>query len=80
MAGYGGMDDASLDAIIFVENQIALCKLLLPVGESLHNCIECGDIIPEGRRLALPGVSKCISCQKIVDAHRPKIRVTRHIL
>ena len=80
MAGYGGMDDASIDAVIFVENQIELCKMLLPTGESLQNCVECGDKIPEARRMALPGVKTCISCQKLVDMHRPKIKVTRHIL
>ena len=80
MAGYGGIDDASVDAIIFVENQIGLCQMLLPTGESSIHCIECGDVIPEARRVALPGVKTCIPCQKIIDMQRPKIKVTRHIL
>ncbi|MFZ7090069.1 DksA/TraR family C4-type zinc finger protein [Primorskyibacter sp. 2E233] len=33
-----------------------------PVGESLTECAECGEEIPEKRRLALPGVKLCIDC------------------
>lgn len=35
-----------------------------PSGESLHNCGDCGDEIPAGRRRALPGVRTCIYCQQ----------------
>jgi phage/conjugal plasmid C-4 type zinc finger TraR family protein len=27
-------------------------------------CDECGEPIPEGRRLAVPGVRLCVSCQE----------------
>lgn len=33
-----------------------------PVGESLPECAECGEEIPEKRRLALPGVKLCVDC------------------
>ena len=33
-----------------------------PVGESLSECAECGEEIPEKRRLALPGVKLCVDC------------------
>lgn len=33
-----------------------------PVGESLAECAECGEEIPEKRRLALPGVKLCVDC------------------
>lgn len=33
-----------------------------PVGESLADCAECGEPIPEARRLALPGVKLCLDC------------------
>lgn len=80
MSGYGGVDDESLTAMIYVDNQVALCRLLIPSGESLQYCTECGGKIPEGRRLALSGVSKCISCQEIKDTKRPKIKVVTYIL
>ncbi|MDF0598312.1 DksA/TraR family C4-type zinc finger protein [Psychromarinibacter halotolerans] len=38
-----------------------------PVGESLTECAECGEDIPEKRRLALPGVKLCIDCQQERD-------------
>ena len=33
-----------------------------PVGESLTECAECGEEIPEARRTALPGVKLCVDC------------------
>ena len=38
-----------------------------PVGESLTECAECGEEIPETRRLALPGVKLCVACQQERD-------------
>ncbi|MFT3689580.1 DksA/TraR family C4-type zinc finger protein [Paenirhodobacter sp.] len=38
-----------------------------PVGESLTECAECGEEIPEARRIAIPGVKLCIDCQKARD-------------
>ena len=34
---------------------------------SLKICIECGDDIPEARRLAVPGVRYCVYCQERHD-------------
>jgi phage/conjugal plasmid C-4 type zinc finger TraR family protein len=44
-----------------------------PEGESLSECAECGEPIPEARRAAIPGVKLCIDCQRERDA-RPVIR------
>lgn len=33
-----------------------------PVGESLSECAECGEDIPQARREALPGVKLCLDC------------------
>lgn len=33
-----------------------------PSGESFHACAECGEEIPEKRRVALPGVKLCVEC------------------
>lgn len=32
-------------------------------GPSRETCIECGNPIPEARRIAVPGVKRCITCQ-----------------
>lgn len=53
--------EASLDeALDFVRRQ-------LPAGESAHECAECGAVIPEARRRALPGVQLCVNCQEALD-------------
>lgn len=44
-----------------------------PEGESLSNCAECEEPIPEARRTAVPGVKLCIDCQSERDI-RPVIR------
>lgn len=31
---------------------------------SAETCWECGDIIPDRRRQAIPGVQYCVSCQE----------------
>ena len=36
-------------------------------GESLAECADCGEPIPEARRLAVPGVTLCIACQTEAD-------------
>jgi len=39
-----------------------------PQGESAHDCVGCGEPIPEARRIALPGVKLCIDCQQERDS------------
>jgi len=46
----------------------------LPKGkESALECHECGEPIPEGRRVAMPGVQTCIHCQTAIE-HRDRQR------
>lgn len=37
---------------------------------SLEECAECGDAIPEARRLAVPGVTMCVHCQERSERFR----------
>jgi phage/conjugal plasmid C-4 type zinc finger TraR family protein len=57
------IDDSIADAILEARSR-------MPSGESLAECEECGDDIPERRRVALPGVRTCIVCQGARDARR----------
>jgi phage/conjugal plasmid C-4 type zinc finger TraR family protein len=50
-----------------VKDAIDRAKSHLPAGESLLHCLECGQEIPEARRLAMPGVQLCIACQEAAD-------------
>ena len=46
-----------------VADAVARARSRMPRGESLRECEDCGEAIPEGRRRAVPGVRLCISCQ-----------------
>ncbi len=70
MAGGWAKDGAVNEQIeaSLQDELLRLRSLELPKGESLVNCAECGDPIPEKRRLALRGVALCIDCQRERDA------------
>jgi len=36
-------------------------------SESLTHCIECGREIPERRRQAIEGCTRCVECQELED-------------
>jgi phage/conjugal plasmid C-4 type zinc finger TraR family protein len=52
-----------------VKDAIDRAKSLLPTGTSLVHCADCGEEIPEARRVAIPGVRLCIACQQKVESH-----------
>ena len=31
---------------------------------SLKNCIDCENVIPEARRIAVPGCDRCVCCEQ----------------
>lgn len=37
------------------------------VGESLHECEDCGEEIPVARRELVPGVRKCRDCAELAE-------------
>lgn len=79
MSGYGGPDDEQENVLATVDNGIALARMMLPKGESALLCHECGDPIPEARRLAQVGCKFCIGCQEGHDKH-PRLKVLDRIL
>jgi len=50
-----------------VDEAVARVRGNLPKGESATHCDECDAQIPERRRLAVPGVRLCITCQEKLD-------------
>ncbi len=46
-----------------VTDGVLTARARMPSGEGSAHCVECGDEIPEARRLALPGAHTCVSCQ-----------------
>lgn len=50
-----------------VEDAVQRARQALGQGESEQYCCECGEAIPEARRLALRGVRYCLHCQEAID-------------
>lgn len=68
MAGGWSSDGAVQDQIdATVEDAIQRARNELPRGKSLRRCEECEAQIPKARRLAVPGVRLCVSCQAELD-------------
>ncbi len=69
MASGWANDDAVNEQInSTIEDAVARARGEIPRGESLTECEECGDPIPEARRKAIPGVRLCITCQQEKDS------------
>jgi len=41
-----------------------------PQGEARTQCLECGKKIPEARRKAVPGCSRCRDCAELFEVSR----------
>jgi phage/conjugal plasmid C-4 type zinc finger TraR family protein len=68
MAGGWTRDGAVQDQIDdSVKDAVSGARARLPAGESAEYCDDCGELISERRRAALPGVRTCISCQAARD-------------
>jgi len=68
MASGWARDGAVQDQIdASVEDAVKYARNRLPSGESLSQCEECDSKIPEARRMAIPGVRLCLSCQEGLD-------------
>jgi phage/conjugal plasmid C-4 type zinc finger TraR family protein len=71
MAGGWSRDGAVQEQIdASVDDAVARARSRIPRGESLTHCEDCGEEIPEKRRLAVPGVRRCVACQKEADDAR----------
>ncbi len=53
--------DAAADLEEMERNQ-AINRRVRYVGISATRCGECGDLIPQGRRDAVPGCKLCVEC------------------
>ena len=68
MAGGWYKDGAVQDQIdASVNDAVKRARTHLAQGESRAECEDCGEPIPEKRRIALPGVRRCVPCQREQD-------------
>lgn len=71
-AGDNAVNDQIRDSI---NDEARRAREALPKGESLRICAECGEDIPEARRLALPGVRLCRPCQEEIDRQQSRVAI-----
>ncbi|MEA1064952.1 DksA/TraR family C4-type zinc finger protein [Erwinia sp. HR93] len=55
-----------------VQDAVSRARSAIPKGESLLYCDECGETIPEARRVAIPGVRLCVKCQETLDKQQAR--------
>ncbi|MCU5772960.1 DksA/TraR family C4-type zinc finger protein [Erwiniaceae bacterium BAC15a-03b] len=68
MASGWASDDAVQQQIdSTIDDAVQRARKQLHAGASAEFCLECGEPIPEARRIALPGVQYCVSCQQLHD-------------
>jgi phage/conjugal plasmid C-4 type zinc finger TraR family protein len=68
MATGWAQDGAVQDQIdATVKDAVERARSGLAAGPSLSHCAECGNEIPEARRIAIPGVRLCVPCQEAQD-------------
>ena len=78
MAGGWARDGAVQDQIDdTVADAVNSARARLPSGESAEHCEECDEVIPAGRRRALPGVRTCVLCQSARDAAVVSVGINR---
>jgi phage/conjugal plasmid C-4 type zinc finger TraR family protein len=72
MAGGWARDGAVHDQIeaTIAEELARLKRPSMPDRQSHSHCIDCEEPIPEARRMAVPGVTLCLDCQKQRDSQR----------
>lgn len=81
MSGYTGNPDAEAEhALIISENGVEAARSMIPDGSTTYmQCLECGEDIPEARRLAQKGCKYCVTCQVLHDK-APNIKMLDRIL
>ncbi|WJV55705.1 TraR/DksA family transcriptional regulator [Pectobacteriaceae bacterium CE90] len=67
------MDISQEQQALILSAQIASARKL-PTQISAHTCEDCDAIIPEARRLAIPGVTCCVSCQEIREHKKRRVQ------
>lgn len=56
-----------LHALHLSEDGVAAVRAQLGSGPSLSHCEECGEEIPEERRIAVKGCRHCIYCKSLME-------------
>ena len=61
-------DQAQVMSDRYLNGAIRAAQAKAAGGEGSEACKECGEGIPEARREAVPGCTRCVACQREVEA------------
>lgn len=76
MSGYLGGDSVTEHSLVIAENALhAVRQYMYHSTISATECSDCGDIIPEARRKAMPGAYQCIACRSLFEKCAPKQKI-----
>ena len=64
---FSGSDEDVQYQMREISQALSAFKQSQKAGPSLEYCEECGDEIPEARRLAIKGCTTCIDCQTLLE-------------
>lgn len=64
-------DKASEAEEVFLQEALAKQRGRTSTGTGLTHCEDCGDAIPEARRQAVPGCTRCVYCQEYFEHGYP---------
>lgn len=63
------IDKAARFTVLEIEHQVAAARSVTDPGRaSRTECEDCGEAIPEARRKAVPGCTRCVDCQQALEA------------
>ena len=63
------VDQAQLISDKYLAGEVARVRAVSSRADVIHLfCIDCGRMIPEARRKAVPGCERCVGCQGIAEA------------
>lgn len=70
------MADICDEAEVVIQEALnrSLSQIPRYTGVSATECVECGEVIPEGRRAAIPGVKLCAPCKALDDVRKQGVR------
>jgi phage/conjugal plasmid C-4 type zinc finger TraR family protein len=68
------IDDTVMDAVLAARARLAAG---VSSDEGDIHCVECGEEIPERRRLAMPGARTCVACQSGRDSRTVSAGINR---
>jgi len=65
--GWAGDDSVSQQIQDTIADEISRVRGNIKQGESAYYCDECGNDIPEKRRITIQGVRLCVECQSMIE-------------